>query len=87
MACEHRKMDQSETEILVKYSDEQGGKNKIKNGMNSNLMKSAKKKVKKLIIKVNDYRVMTVSRTCPELYPSVQFTLLALLCPSRLNGF
>ena len=46
MACEHRKRDQSETEILVKYSDEQGGKNKIKNGMNSNLMKSAKKKLK-----------------------------------------
>lgn len=31
---------------LVKYSNEQGGKNKMKNGMNSNLMKSAKKKKK-----------------------------------------
>ena len=45
----------------------------MKNGMNSNLMKSAKKKneVKKLIIRGNDYRVMTISRTCHELHSSV----------------
>ena len=42
----------------------------MKTGMNSNLMKS-EKKVKKLIIKVNDYRVMTISRTCHEIYSSM----------------
>ena len=64
------------------------GKNRMKNGMNSNLMKSAKNKVKKLIIKISDYEVISIPRTCHELYSSTsRFTLPAFLGLTRLNGF
>ena len=67
----------------------------MKNGMNSNLMKSAKKKkkkknkIKKLQIKGKDYRVMTISRTCHELHSAVSLLVYPprLSLPHEAHGF